>query len=52
LSFPRGAEDGTEWKKNLEKWRAEPFLVYPLLYDPNETKWSESAAWSERSGEV
>ncbi len=32
-------------EKNLEKWRAEPFLVYPLLYDPSETQCSESAAW-------
>jgi len=29
---------GTKCKKNLEKWRAEPFLVYPLLYDPSVTQ--------------
>jgi len=41
-----------ERKKNLGEGRAEPRTVYPLLCVPNETKWSESAAWSERSGEV
>jgi len=29
---------GTKWKKNLEKRRAEAFLVYPLLYDPSVTQ--------------
>ena len=33
---------GTEWKENLEKWRAEPFLVY-LLLGEGERGTSESA---------
>ena len=37
---------------NLGKSRAEQFSFYPLLCVPNGIKWSESAAWSERSEEV
>jgi len=33
--------------ENLGKLRAEQFSFYPLLYNPNETKCSESAAWLE-----
>jgi hypothetical protein len=50
--FPQNVRDirsfsGRKWKKNLGEGRAEPRTVYPLLSDPNGTKWSESAAWLE-----
>jgi len=42
----------SETEQNLGEGRAEPWTVYPLLCVPSETKCSESAAWSKRSGEV